>query len=163
MTTTTETRRELWEKIKDIRVAMLTSVGEDGMLYSRPMYTQEIEREDGLWFFTAKSSAKSQQVTKHEEVNVSYVDPQKNLYVSVTGSAHIVDDAEKEREIWNPINKAFFEGVDDPEVVLLHVDPQRAEYWDAPAGTMRQLFNMAKAAFGDGHADSGENEKVELG
>lgn len=102
-------------------------------------------------------------MTKHEEVNVSYVDPQKNVYVSVTGSAHIVDDAEKERELWSPMNKAFFEGIEDPEVVLLHVDPQSAEYWDAPAGKMRQLFNMAKAAFGDGHRDSGENEKVELG
>ena len=160
---TAERRRELWEKIKDIRVAMLTSIGEDGRLYSRPMYTQEVEREDGLWFFTAKSSAKSQQVAKHEEVNVSYVDPQKNVYVSVAGSAHIVDDAEKERELWNPMNKAFFDGVVDPEVVLLHVEPERAEFWDAPAGTMRQLFNLAKAAVGRGAHESGENEKIDLG
>ena len=163
MTTATDKRTELWEKIKDIRVAMLTSVGEDGRLYSRPMYTQDADREDGLWFFTAKSSAKSHQVTKRAEVNVSYVDMQKNVYVSVTGSAHIIDDPEKERELWNPINKAFFEGLEDPDLVLLHVDPERAEFWDAPAGKMRQLFNIAKAAVGNGHHDSGRNEKVELG
>ena len=163
MTTANDKRTELWEKIKDIRVAMLTSIGEDGRLYSRPMYTQEVERGDGLWFFTSKSSAKSEQVTRHEEVNVSYVDTHKNVYVSVAGSAHIIDDAEKERELWNPMNKAFFEGLDDPELVLLHVDPERAEYWDAPAGKMRQLFNLAKAAVGGGHRDSGENEKLNLG
>jgi len=163
MTTTNDKRTELWEKIKDIRVAMLTSVGEDGRLYSRPMYTQQAEREDGLWFFTAKSSAKSQQVTRHEEVNVSYVDPDKSVYVSVAGSAHIIDDATKERELWNPMNKAFFEGVDDPELVLLHVEPERAEYWDAPSGKMRQLFNMAKAAVGARHRDAGKNEKIDLG
>jgi len=159
---TEDVERELWEKIKDIRVAMLTSIGEEGRLYSRPMYTQEVERADGLWFFTAKSSAKSQQVARHEEVNVSYVDPQKSTYVSVAGSAHIVDDAQKERELWNPMNKAFFDGVDDPELVLLHVDPERAEYWDAPSGKMRQLFNLAKAAVGGGSHVTGENEKIDL-
>jgi general stress protein 26 len=161
MTTTADKRSELWEKIRDIRVAMLTSIGEDGRLYSRPMYTQEADHGDGLWFFTAKSSAKSGQVRRHEEVNVSYVDLAKNVYVSVAGNAHIIDDPEKERELWNPMNKAFFEGLDDPELVLLHVDPERAEYWDAPAGAMRQLFNMAKAAMGGRH-DSGENQKVDL-
>lgn len=163
MTTANEKRAELWKKIKDIRVAMLTSVGEDGRLYSRPMYTQEVEREDGLWFFTARSSAKSEQVTRHDEVNVSYVDPQRNVYVSVAGSAEIVDDPDKERELWNPMNKVFFEGPDDPDLVLLHVDPERAEYWDAPSGTMRQLFTMARAAITGDHRDLGENEKVDLG
>src|SRR5690606_5299575 len=102
MTTVNEKRAELWEKIKDIRVAMLTSVGEDGRLYSRPMYTQEADRDDGLWFFTAKSSTKAEKIAGHHEVNVSYVDQQKNLYVSVAGRASVVDDPEKERELWNP-------------------------------------------------------------
>lgn len=43
-------------------------------------------------------------MTKRAEVNVSYVDMQKNVYVSVAGSVHIIDDPEKERELWNPIN-----------------------------------------------------------
>lgn len=164
MSTPHDKEAELWEKIKDIRVAMLTSVGEDGRLYSRPMYTQEVDRGDGLWFFIARSSAKSEQVSRHHEVNVSYVDPQKGVFVSVAGRATIVDDPEKERELWSPVNKAFFpEGTDDPDLVLLHVEPERAEYWDAPTGRMRQLLNLVKAAVPGARRSAGENEKLDLG
>jgi len=157
-----ENRVELWKKIKDVKIAMLTSVGEDGRLYSRPMYTQQADGDDGLWFFSAKSSAKAEQIARHHEVNVGYGDPQKNLYISVAGRARIVDDPEKERELWNPMNKAFFEGPDDPDLVLLRVDAERAEYWDGPTGKMRQLFNMARSAVTGDHGHAGENEKIEL-
>ncbi len=163
MTTPREARAELWEKIKDVKIAMLTTVGDDGLLYSRPMYTQRESRDDGLWFFTARSSAKSLQVKGNRAVNVSYADPGKSLFVSVAGLARIVDDKELERELWNPMNEAFFDGgLDDPELVLLNVDPERAEYWDRASGKVRHLFDIARAAVTGDHSDLGENEKVEL-
>jgi len=39
--------RKLVEKIRDIKIAMLSTKSEDGRLHSRPMYTQEL-KEDGL-------------------------------------------------------------------------------------------------------------------
>lgn len=162
MTTPEENRSGLWEKIKDVKIAMLTTTGDDGRLYSRPMYTQREDRADGLWFLTSRSSAKSRQVEGHHEVNVSYADPASNLFVSIAGRAQIVDDPELERELWNPMNKAFFEGPEDPDLVLLHVEPERAEYWDGPSGKVRQLFDMARAAVTGDHGAMGENEKVDL-
>ena len=163
MATPTEARTELWDKIKDIKIAMLTTTGDDGRLYSRPMYTQRESRDDGLWFFTARSSSKARQVDGHERVNVSYADPGKNVFVSVAGRARIVDDPSLERELWNPMNEAFFpEGPEDPDLVLLQVEPQSAEYWDGPSGKVRQLFDMAKAAFTKDHGALGDNETVDL-
>jgi general stress protein 26 len=162
MPTPAEKRTELWEKIRDVKIAMLTTVGPDGKLYSRPMFTQREDREDGLWFFTERSSAKAQQVQGHADVNLSYADPGKNVYVSVAGTARIVDDPELERELWNAMNGAFFDGPDDPDLVLLQVEPQRAEYWDGSSGKVRQLFDMVKAAVTGRHDHMGENEKVDL-
>lgn len=163
MATPDEKRAELWEKIKDVRVAMITTVGDDGKLVSRPMYTQQEDRADGLWFFTAKSSGKADEIVRNDQVNVAYADPAKNLYVSIAGRGRIVDDAQKERELWNPMNKAFFpDGPEDPELVLLHVDPASAEYWDGPSGAVRQLFGMARAAVTGDREQLGENEQVDL-
>ena len=162
MATPAEARAELWEKIKDVKIAMLTTVGDDGRLYSRPMYTQREDRDDGLWFSTSRASAKSHQVEGHREVNASYADPGKNLFVSIAGRERIVDDPELERELWDPMNQAFFSGPDDPDLVLLNVDPDKAEYWDGPSGKVRQLFDMAKAAVTGRQGHVGENEKVDL-
>ena len=42
--------KKLGELIKDIRIAMLTTVDEDGSLRSRPMATQDAEFDGVLWF-----------------------------------------------------------------------------------------------------------------
>src|SRR5690606_5141985 len=162
MATPADKRAELWDKIKDVKIAMLTTIGPDGRLYGRPMYTQREDREDGLWFFTERPSAKSQQVEGHSDVNVSYADPGKNVFVSVAGRARIVDDPELERELWNAMNAAFFDGPDDPELVLLQVEPERAEYWDGSSGKVRQLFDMVRSAVTGRHDHMGDNEKVDL-
>ena len=45
----------LKEKIKDIKVAMLTSVDTDGSLHTRPMHTQPVKDDNDLWFVTGKN------------------------------------------------------------------------------------------------------------
>jgi hypothetical protein len=52
--------------------------------------------------------------------------------------------------------------LDDPDLALLRVDVERAEYWDAPSGTMAEIAGFVKAAVTRRPADIGENEKVEF-
>lgn len=158
-----EARSALWEKVKDVRVAMLTTVDEQGALHSRPMYTQEAEQPDGLWFLTSRGSSKARELAGEHHVNLAYADPDKNLYVSVAGSGRLVDDRAKARELWNPMNKAFFpDGPDDPDLVLLHVKPESAEYWEGPAGKVQQLFGMARTMITGEPHDAGENREIDL-
>lgn len=49
--------RELWTLIGDVRIAMLTTVGTDGRLHSRPMATQQVEPEDVLLRLTQMLTA----------------------------------------------------------------------------------------------------------
>jgi general stress protein 26 len=43
-------------------------------------------------------------------VNLAYANPGKDTWVSVTGSARVLDDLAKKRELFNPIAKAWFPG-----------------------------------------------------
>jgi general stress protein 26 len=156
---------QLREKIKGIRVAMLTTIEEDGSLHSRPMATQEAEHDGDLWFFTAAGSTKAGEIERDRRVNLSYADPDDQRYVSVSGTARLVRDQAKARELWNPLLKAWFpKGVDDPELALLRVQVEKAEYWDSPSSKMVQLAGLLKAVTtGKRYEPSaGENEKIEL-
>jgi general stress protein 26 len=134
------------ELIKDINIAMITTEAEDGLLHSRPMATQKTEFDGTLWFFTGVSTGKITEIDWNPEVNLSYADPGKTRYVSVSGTAEIVHDRAKMAELWSDIYKAWFpQGLDDPDVCLMKVDVAFAEYWDVPSGKMVQAFGFLKA------------------
>jgi general stress protein 26 len=145
-----DSRKDAIEKlgslIKDIKFAMLTTVHEDGSLHSRPMATQQQEFDGNLWFFTKADSSKVEDARRERHVNVSYAEPEDQKYLSVSGTAEIVRDREKMEELWNPIYKAWFpKALEDPEIALLKVKVEGAEYWDTPSGKMVQLIGYVKA------------------
>ena len=155
--------KHLFDMIRHIKFAMLTTVEEDGALRARPMANKQADEFDGsLWFFTRASSPKVDEVEKSHEVNVSFSDPDKQSYVSVSGSAELVRDRKKAEELWTPYTKIWFpNGIDDPELALLKVTVSKAEYWDSPSSMMVQAFGIAKAAVtGDRSPLTGENKKV---
>jgi general stress protein 26 len=163
----TKTREEAIEKlnglIEDIDFAMLTTVDTDGVLRSRPMSTQEVEFDGTLWFFTSDKTHKVEEIEKDNRVNASYAEPKDNVYVSVSGTASIVRDKAKMEELWNPILKAWFpKGLDDPNICLLKVDVEQAEYWDSPSSTLVQVAGFVKAMVTGQRANGGENEKINL-
>ena len=157
-----EKLESLWDKVKDIRIAMMTTTEADGSLRSRPMYTQEADTFAGdLWFFTRDDSGKIREITHDAQVNLGYADPDDQTYVSVSGRAQVVDDKAKEKELWSPALKAWFDGLDDPHLTLIRVDADEAEYWDGADNKVVQLFKMAKAAV-TGERSDDENEKVSI-
>jgi general stress protein 26 len=156
--------QKLGEMIQEIEVAMLTTVDADGTLRSRPMVTQRTVFDGDLWFFTRADSAKVDEVRRAETVNLSYAAPDKQRYVSVSGTARLVRDRPKAEALWNPFLKAWFPGgLDDPDLALLKVSVERAEYWDSPSSAVVHLVGFVKALATGQPYKPGENEKVDLG
>lgn len=154
---------KLAELIKDIEFAMLTTVEEDGSLRSRPMATQEAEFDGNLWFFTRASTPKVGEVEREQHVNVAYAAPDAQRYVSVSGRARVVRDRAKLEELWTPVLKAWFpEGLDDPDIALLKVTVDHAEYWDAPSSKVAHAIGLIKAVATGQTYRPGENEKLDL-
>lgn len=158
-----ENVQKINELIKDVRIAMLTTVDENGLLRSRPMATQKAEFDGDVYFFTKEHSPKMGEIQKERNVNVSYANPDKQHYVSLSGNGQIITDRAKLEELWTPELKAWFpDGLEDSELSLLKVNATQAEYWDTPNSTVVYLFGLAKAiATGESYSP-GENEKVDF-
>lgn len=157
-----ENVEKLRELVKGIDFAMLTTVDEDGTLRSRPMSTQEAEFDGDLWFLTSVDTAKVSEIQQENTVNVSYAQPDKHRYVSVSGTATLHNDRAKIKELWSPAHKIWFpDGVDDPKIRALKVTVKKAEYWDSPGGLIANVIAFAQALAGK-EAEMGENEKITL-
>jgi general stress protein 26 len=155
---------KLARMIHGITYAMMTTVDAEGCMRSRPMATQNTEFDGTLWFFTGASTCKAGEIQRDQHVNLSYAQPEENRYVSVSGRATLVRDRAKIEELWNPAYKAWFpKGKEDPDIALIRVDVDKAEYWDSPSSAMVHVAGFLKAIVTGQRLDyAGENEKLNL-
>lgn len=135
------------EMIEGIRFGMFTTLTEEGALHSRPMAAQELDANNALWFMTSSQSGKVKAIAHDKQVNVAFGSPSKNEFLSLAGTAQVLVDKEKIKELWSPAYLAWFpKGVDDPDICLIRVDVETAEYWDSPSSKVVYLIGLAKAA-----------------
>ena len=162
--TQSDSLEKLREMIKDIDFCMLTTIDEQGDPHSRPMSSNgDIDPNGDIWFFTGASSQKVGEIENSPKVNVSFADPKNQRYVSVTGSAQLTRDAKKIEELWRPEFKMWFpKGKDDPEIALMRIRLEKAEYWDSPSSTIAYVVNFVSAVVTGKQPEFGENKKVEL-
>ena len=113
-----EAVKKVAKLLKGIRIGMMTTHS-NGVLRSRPMAQQEADFDGELWFFTKADSAKSDEVQKDAQVNLSFANPDDHRYISISGPATLLRDPTKAKQLWSPIYKAWFpKGLDDPELAL---------------------------------------------
>ena len=160
----TDSQQDQQEKVRDLvkstRVAMLTSIGPDGALISKPMATQDVEFDGDVWFIAERASEKVRNITVNPRVNVSYAG--RSSWVSLSGTASVVDDQARLAELWNTFTDAWMEGgPENPDNVLIKVDATSAEYWDSPGSKVTQVLNLVKAKV-TGERFEGDNEQVDL-
>jgi general stress protein 26 len=128
-----ESVRQLGTLLEGIKVAMLTTLqARDGSLHSRPMMSQLTPFDGSLYFFSKFSSAKVDEIRNGSQVNLSYVDPNRGRYISVSGAAYVIRERMRMEEMWNDIYRSWFpNGLDEPDLALLRIDVHQAEVWDA--------------------------------
>ena len=132
-----EENKHLSSQIEGIKVAMLTTIGPDGSLRSRPMATLPVAFDGTLWFFTNADSPKVDEVQHEQHVNVSYDDWEDHRYVSISGRATLIQERQRLEELWTPILMTWFPlGLEDPQLALLRVEADSWEYWDCQIATM---------------------------
>ena len=150
------------ELVKEIRFAMLTTQCQDGSLHSRPMSTLQMDEDGGLWFFTSQNSTKISDIDDNCAVNLAYSRTDKQDYLSVSGTAEVVRDRSKMEALWTSWLKPWFqEGLDDPQLILLKVRLDEADYWDAPGSAVKRLYGLSKGAM-TGNTDAlGEHGRVQ--
>jgi general stress protein 26 len=160
----TKSHEVLWDLIKETRFCMLSHRHADGSLHSHPLTTQNktLEADGCLYFFVSRSKEVGQRLQQDGNVNLAYANPDKDTWVSVTGTARVLEDMEKKKELFNPMAKAWFPGgPEDPDMELVEVKIDEAEYWNVKENKLLQMLKMGKAAMtGTRPQGMGEHREV---
>ncbi len=161
MKTSSDRARAAWERLSKARFVMLTTLDEDGGIYSCPMTLQQASADGSLWFFTSTTTPTARAVQRDPRAAIALMSDD-DFYATVYGTASLVDDRAKMRELWDTMVKAWFpQGVEDPHLTLLRLDIERGEYWDSDQNSMLKMFEIGKALATGQRPNVGEKGTLE--
>ena len=154
---------ELADLFGRIQFAMLTTCDREGQLVGRPVQTLRFDSNHVFWFFTSARSAKIQQLQSNAHVNLAYADPQRKIFVSVSGVAELLRDEHLARDLWQLSQTIFFPlGPADPDLVILKVHARVAQYWNGNASLLETAIKFGNAALRGERADLGTVAEIPL-
>jgi general stress protein 26 len=150
-----------WDLMKKIGFAML--VTRDGeKLRARPMSAHLARDENAIYFLSDARRHKDEEIARDPHVNLSFADAGSQKYVSVTGTAAVSNDRAKIKQLFSTAAKAWWDSADDPNIRVLTITPDDAEFWDSP-GKVITYVKMAAAVVSGTRPDMGnDNRKVSL-
>lgn len=150
----------VWDLMKKIGICMLASW--DGKeLQARPMGAYVRPEENAVFFLADRRHHKDDDIKTYSKVCLAFSDASGQKYVSVSGSAQVLDDRSKIHALWGVAAKAWWNSPEDPNIQLLKITPLDAQYWDAP-GTAIAYVKMTAAALIGTRPDMGESRKVTM-
>src|SRR6195952_4711005 len=149
-----------WDLMKKIGFAMLVTRDGD-RLRARPMSAHLELDENAIYFLTDARRHKDEEIARDPNVNLSFADTGAQKYVSVTGTAAVSNDRARIKQLFSTPAKAWWDSAEDPNIRVLKMSPEDAEFWDSP-GTVISYVKMAAAAVTGPRPDIGENRKVAI-
>lgn len=142
-------------------IAIVTTIGHEGSLLSRPLALQKRPFDGELYFFSPDPSDKTDQVRHSSAVNVAI--ESRGDYLSIAGSASISTDPAMIDELWSPGAEAWFEGGrDDPLVALIKVHAESAELLSMDSPKIIAMARYARAMITKEQPDIGDKTRLDL-
>lgn len=136
MPTPAELQAKFWKSLRSDMTVMLGLAGAaDG--HTRPMTAQlDGDGEHGpIWFFLARDTSLVQALQPDSRVIASFVSKGNDLFACVHGTLHVDNNPAVIDRLWNRFVAAWYEGgKTDPRLVLLRLDPEKAEIWENASG-----------------------------
>lgn len=124
-------------------ICMITTIGPEGRLLSRPMTRQNTDFDGTLRLLAPRSGGLVDEIAANSQVNVSV--QSSGGFVSLAGQATVDDSREAVEENWNPAVDAWFpEGPGSATSILVRAEA--AEYWDSSGSTIAHIASFVRAA-----------------
>jgi general stress protein 26 len=150
----------VWDLMKKIGFAMLVTRDGD-KLRARPMSAYLERDENAIYFLTDARRHKDEEIARDPNVNLSFANSSDQKYVSITGTAAVSNDRARIKELFSTPAKAWWSSADDPDIRVLKITPDDAEFWDSP-GSVISYVKMAAAAVTGSRPNIGDNRKVAM-
>lgn len=96
--------------------------------HARPMAIAETGEDGSIWFITGADTPKIDELQR--DANILAVMQNGRQWLSVAGRAELSRDRAHIHRVWKEPFSVWFDGKDDPNIVLIRLNPTDAEYWD---------------------------------
>ena len=115
--------------------------------HARPLALQgDVSAFGGtLWFFADHRSPKIHEMSADPTVSLFFQNDVDGCYMQLDGSAAVVQDRSKIREMYTPALRTWFpEGLDDPNLTLIRFDAISGSYWESPGDILHAMTAFAE-------------------
>ena len=134
-------RDELLAEAREImtatRYCALITIDKSGRAQARTMDAFAPDEKMAVWFGTNPLSRKVVEIRRHSRVTLYYFDRESQAYVTIHGTARVVNDAQEKARHWKDEWKAFYPDR-DKSYALIEVRPVKLE-----------VVNVKKSLVGD--------------
>ena len=124
-----ELEAKFWKSLGSDRTMMLGLDGvEDG--HTRPMTAQIENDRSPIYFFTVNDNELVRALGTNSRAIASFASKDHELFATVHGQLSVDNERATIDRLWNRFVAAWYEGgKDDPKLVLLRLDAERAQIW----------------------------------
>lgn len=115
------------------RYCALITIGASGNINARTMDPFPPTEDMVIWFGTNPRSRKVREIRRNRRVTLYYVDPVAQAYVTIQGTARLVNDPAEKVRRWKDEWKAFYPDRQQ-SYLLIAVTPKKLEVVNVKAG-----------------------------
>lgn len=139
-----EIEKRFWKELDGSPFMMLGIEGErDGATQPMTANFDDGDREAGrLWFFTAQDHDLARVLGKSDRAIAAYAAKGHDLFASLRGTLVADNDRATIDRLWNPVVAQWYNGKDDPKLLLLRFEVDDAKIWLSDAeGFLKPALN----------------------
>lgn len=131
MATDREIEEKFWKELDDSPFLMLGIEGErDGATQPMTANFEDQDRNAGrLWFFTANDHDLARALGSSGRAIAAYSAKGHDLFASLRGTLIADNDPATIDRLWNPVVAEWYDGKDDPKLLLLRFEVNDAKIW----------------------------------
>ena len=131
---------QFFHELKDARTVMLGEAARDALL---PMTPYIGDDEQSIYFFT-RTDASIADADGHD-MRLVLISKSQDYHAFARGRIERVVSNDIRDEFWSTTLAAWYEGKDDPAMVILKFQPESADVWASTSNPLRFGFEIAKA------------------
>lgn len=155
-----EHEQRIWQLLEETGAGMLTTKFADG-LRARPLEPRPDRGAGVIYFITDVRGLKDDEIEAAPDVCFTLTNHKEKAYLSLTARASVLRDPVLAAKFWKSTDDVWWPGgPGDPNVLVLRLEPLRAELWDGPASSVVAAYEFAKARATGEKPNLGEKRKV---
>mgnify|MGYP000518502371 CR=1 FL=1 len=157
-----EAKAKIKEMVEDIDFAMMATHLSKHPIHTIPMSTKKVDDEGAIWFLSGKDSTHNSNIETDSRVQLLYSKPGSMQFLTLYGRAYITTEHSILKELYSQSDDMWFDGLEDPNLTAICVNPAEANYWDSKHNRLATIFKMGIATVTGENPEIGQSGKIVL-